>query len=591
MTKITPLLNRFTFGEISPLVSGRSDLAKYPAGCKRLENFIPLLQGPIKRRGGTRYITTAANGEKPVALLEFAFSSTTTYIIEVGQGYMRFFCNGAPVLNNGFHYRIVTSLSQSQIFLDNGICALKYVQSGDVMYIVGQDMPPIKLARHGHLDWRLTTLPGWGTRPNPTAVALFRERLCLAAGQTVYMSQSGAFEQFQLTSEQKDNNGNVIVPVVADDPIEINIYSEQIDKIEWLCPSSGLLVGTSGSEFIISETTTVEPLGPENVKVVPETAFGSSSIQALRVGSVVMFVQRAGRKVREFVYDYSGDNYAAMDVTVAAEHITRGGITALAWQSEPIETLWAVRPDGQLIGFTYSREQDMSAWHRHVLGGGGQVAHIAVIPAAHGGRDELWLAVKRVVNGRTRYYIELMDHGHDPGEALEDAFFVDCGSTVTGSQMTTISGLNHLEGLEVDVLADGGVQPRQVVTQGAITLQYPADKVQVGLPYTSIMTTLNLEAQTQTGSSAMRLKRFTSATLKLIESGGGAAGPDENNMQQLEYRRGAQQMDMCLPLFTGDKKINWPGGYETEGALSVGQTYPLPFTLAAIIPEMLMEAG
>ena len=140
MPTITPLLNRFTFGEISPLVSARSDLAKYSAGCQRLENFIPLLQGPLKRRGGTRYIATAGNGDKPVALLEFTFSETTTYVIEVGQGYMRFFCNGAPLMNGLLHYRIATGLGQDQIFLENGVCGLKYVQSGDVMYIVGQNI-------------------------------------------------------------------------------------------------------------------------------------------------------------------------------------------------------------------------------------------------------------------------------------------------------------------------------------------------------------------------------------------------------------------------------------------------------------------
>ncbi len=590
MTKITPLFNRFTFGEISPLVSARVDLAKYQAGAKRLENFIPLLQGPLQRRGGTRYVTMAANGDLPVALLSFTFSETSTYLVEVGNGYMRFFYNGGLLLNGSFEFRLSTNLRQEQIFLENGICALKYVQSGDVMYIVGPKIAPLKLSRRGHLDWTLTPLPGWGSRPNPTAVALFRERLCLAAGQKVYMSQSGAFEEFQVTSPQRDNHGNVLVPVAADDPIEINVYSDQMDRIEWLCPASGLLVGTPGQESIISETTTVEPLGPDNIKVTPETAFGSSSLQPLRVGSVVMFVQRAGRKVREFVYDYSGDNYTAMDVTVAAEHITKGGLTALAWQSEPIETLWAVRPDGQLLGFTYSREQDMSAWHRHILGGeSARVSHIAVIPAAHGGRDELWLSVKRTLMGRPRYYIERMESGHEYGDPVEDAFFVDSGLTITGSRMTAVTGLAHLEGNAVSILADGREHPPRTVTRGAVALDAPADKVQVGLAYASVMTTMNLEAQTQGGSSAMRLKRFTHATLRLIESGGGAAGPDENNTQDLLYETGRGAA--APALFSGDRTINWPGGYEREGCLTVEQNSPLPFTLAAIIPEMIMDMG
>ena len=501
------------------MLSARGDLAKYGSACRTLVNFIPLLQGPVQRRGGTRFIARAGNGGNPVALLGFAYSETTTYVLEVGNRYMRFYSQGAPVMNGSSPYQITTPWRQSDIFLESGICALKWVQSGDVMFIVCPGQPPQKLSRYGHTNWKIETLPGWGSRPNATAIALFRERLCLAANQTVYMSQSGAFANFApgqrgmseatVTSSNatytmsfnaadgkitviSPSDGNALrftvsflpdevsfvqnsstkisvrpktaegritrigytpastgyivtpssvagqisgkynsgattivtlsfdptkgaiatdasldnsytvsstdIPVAADDPLEISVYSEQMDKIEWLCPASGLLVGTTGGEFLISETTSVDPLGPENVKVVPETAFGSSAIQALRIGSVIIFVQRSGRKVREFAYDYSGDNYLAMDLTVAAEHITAGGLTTLAWQSEPIETLWAVRPDGQLIGFTYCKDQDMTAWHRHQLGGGGQVSQLAVVPAAHGGRDELWLSVRRIIN-------------------------------------------------------------------------------------------------------------------------------------------------------------------------------------------------
>lgn len=114
--------------------------------------------------------------------------------------------------------------------------------------------------------------------------------------------------------------------IEADDPVESSVYSTQVDRIEWLCPSGELLVGTTGGEFTIGETTTVDPFGPENCKVVPATAYGSSPIQALQVGAVLLFVQRAGRKLREFIFDSLGENYKASDVAVAAEHVTVGGL-------------------------------------------------------------------------------------------------------------------------------------------------------------------------------------------------------------------------------------------------------------------------
>ncbi len=712
--KIAAHINRFTFGETSPLLGSRTDVAKYPAGCKTMVNFLPLLQGAARRRGGTRFVAKADNGAKPVALLDFVYSDTTSYIVEAGDKYMRFYTDGAPVMNGATPYQIATPWTQADLFYASGICALKYVQSGDVMYIVCPGKPPQKLMRYGVTDWRIAALPGWGTRPNATAVALWRERLCLAAGQKVHISQAGAFENFELTSRAlpgatvtllssswsisaSQSAGTVVVglvwegkaysvttsfdpeeatvslvgstatitardikkgltrlgfvavgtanyfaisansllgtltakrvsspmdvarltvdpkyssmttdpavdlgdntsvgyivrgsdvPIAADDPLEVAVYSEQMDRIEWLCSAGDLLVGTTGGEFTIGETTTVDPFGPENSKCVPETAYGSSAIQPLRVGPVVLFAQRAGRKLREFIFDSLGENYKASDVAVAAEHITKGGLTGLAWQSEPIETLWATRPDGQLIGLTYSPDQEMAAWHRHILGGEGAVSQLAVVPARHGGRDELWLSVQREILGQTVYYIETLDHGLDLGEAASEAFFVDSGITVRGKGLTEITGLGHLERCEVAILGDGGVQPPKVVSGGKIILDRPADVVQVGLPYTSTLTTLNFEASLADGTAQGRIKRIVSVILRLLESGGGAAGPGLGQMDELEYRLGSDDLDRAVPLFTGDKRLAWPGGYETGGTITVIQTYPLPFTLLALIASI-----
>ena len=612
--KLSAFLNRFTMGEVSPFLSARTDLQKYPAGARRMENFIPLLQGPVVRRGGTRFIAQAGNGGNPVLLISFSFSETTSYILELGHNYLRCFYEGRPVLLDDQIYQIETPWTQGDLFLASGLPGLRQVQSGDIMWIVCAGRPPQKLERHGHTDWRIVPVPNWGERPNPTSLALFRERLCFAAGQTIWMSQSGAFDNFDLTvaaenvpeektleeetPEDNEEEGAAEdeeetpaeAPVAADDPIEINVYSEQIDRIEWLCPGKGLLCGTTGGEFIIEETTKADPLGPENVKVSTETPIGSCAIQAMRVGQAVLFVQRSGRKLREFIFDLVDDGFSAGDLTVAAEHITAGGITALAWQSEPLEIVWAPRRDGVLVGLSYSREQEMGAWHRHCLGGRGAVSHLAVVPARHGGRDVLWLSVRRVIAGQTVYYIETLEPGHELGAAQEDCFFVDSGLTFQGNQLTEITGLNHLEGCEVDVLGDGGVQPRRTVTAGRIDLEYPANVIQVGLPYDSVFETVNLEFGLQDGTAQGRRKRIVNLTMRLIESGGGAVGSvDGGPVQKLEQRRGSDKMNEPPRLFSGDLKVAWPGGYDTDGRLTILQTFPLPFIVAGLIPDAILE--
>ena len=703
MPTVSPILSRFTMGEISPLLAGRVDLARYPAAMKKLENFIPLLQGPLTRRGGTRFVTQAGNGAYPVALIDFAYSETTTYIIEAGAGYLRFFYQRAPVLAGGGIYQVASPWAQSDLFNADGVCLLKWVQSGDVMYIVCPGKSPYKLSRYGHTDWRLEPLPGWNAdkaRPNATAVALWRERLCLAAGQTLCLSQSGAFENFQLTRKglgwvsistapnwplvvsgdevsttrngltitwtfmpgqalfngldqytvqvspadpsvnitrftvtlsadsmkfepdvlqgqlairDKDNNGLALtafepgkadidsggtsliynvdsagIPVAADDPIEINVYSEQMDRIEWLCPGDKLLVGTSGGEFMVGEITTVDPLGPENIKVVPRTSFGSSPIQAFRVGAVVLFVQRAARRVREFVLG-DGEDYVANDLTPAAEHVTRGGVTAMVWQSEPIETLWLARGDGQLIGFTYSKEQEMHAWHRHILGGGGAVTHLAVVPARHGGKDDLWLSVRRLINGQTVHYLEIMEWALESGENPAEAFYLDCGQTFRGNALTVLDGLGHLEGCEVGILGDGGTVANQLVSGGRVSLPQAADLVQVGLPYESKMSTVSLEIQMPDGSIQGRKKRIIRVVLRLIDSAGGWAGKDGVMVEELNFRRAADPLDRATPLFSGDHVLNWPVGYDDQSEITIVCKDPLPFTLAAIIPDLAVE--
>ncbi|MDR0882570.1 MAG: hypothetical protein LBP55_08505 [Candidatus Adiutrix sp.] len=673
-------LNRWTFGEVSPLVAARTDLARYEAGCRVLTNFLPLVQGPAQRRGGSRFLARLANDDQPVVLISFAFSETTAYLLEVGHLYLRVFSEGRPLVT------VAAPWAQSDLFRPGGLCALKWAQSGDVLYVVCPTLAPWKIMRFGPADWRLAPLGGWGGRGPASAVALFRERLVLASGQTICFSQSGAFENFAVAAKvitrvtlansggwplslsansvhiQRDGSGcdlsfslgeaaitwdgqtaaiqaldaargisqltllalndayfepsladghirirtagvspvadvyfdprmtavspdpadsrgqalrltRTTVATASDDPMEINVYSEQMNRIGWLCPAGDLLAGTSGGEFRVGEATVTEPLGPDNIKVSPETSYGSNAVQALKVGSVIFFIQRSGRKVRQLSYDFTGDRYEAAEVTVAAEHLTIGGLTAMAWQAEPTETLWAARADGALLGFTFSREQEMGAWHCHELGGGGQVSHLAVSPAAQGGRDEVYLSVRRQQGGREVYYLERLEPGLEPGQSLSEALYVDSGVTVRGAGLTEVAGLEHLEGRTVDILADGGVG-RGVVRAGRVSLPGPSQVATVGLGYVSTLTTLPLGGD--------QPRRPVKVVLKLLNSLGGAAGPDPDHLERLEYRPGAGRLDEPPELFSGDRALSWPGGWAAGAAITVSQSEPLPLTLAGL---------
>ena len=129
-----------------------------------------------------------------------------------------------------------------------------------------------------------------------------------------------------------------------------------------------MILGTSGGEFIVSSGSDAA-ITPTNILIRKQSNYGSADIQPVQVANVTLFVQRAKRKIRELGYDFSTDSYNAPDMTILAEHVTEGGVSAMAYQQEPDGVIWCVRADGQLLSLTYRREEKVVAWARHVIGG------------------------------------------------------------------------------------------------------------------------------------------------------------------------------------------------------------------------------
>jgi hypothetical protein len=419
----------------------------------------------------------------------------------------------------------------------------------------------------------------------PSKVTFFRGRLTLAKGQTLYFSVSQDFENFAAT----DDTGNV----VADRAIQATIASDQTNRIEWLMPTMVLLVGTSGQEFACAENTTSEAFAPANVKIDQQTAEGSRAIKPVRVGYSTLFVQRSGRKLKECAYDFRLNSYVSNDMTILAEHITVGGIQQIAWHKEPYVCCWAVRGDGQLLGFTYNKEQDVLGWHRHILGGsynGGQavVESVCVIPAPDKTRDDAWLIVKRTINGVTKRYIEWMDHEYQDGDAQTSCYYVDCGLSYNGTPVSTLTGLNHLIGQTVSVLADGSAHPDCVVnSNGSITLQRAASVVHAGFGYVSDLQLNRIEAGAGDGGTAQgKTKRIARVGIRFYNTLGAKAGPDVNSLDLIDFRSGSTPMDQAPPLYTGDKMMEWPSGYDLDGYVMVRQDQPLPMTIVALMPQI-----
>tara|TARA_Y100001973_G_scaffold87952_1_gene132535 strand:+ start:723 stop:2720 length:1998 start_codon:yes stop_codon:yes gene_type:complete len=469
---------------------------------------------------------------------------------------------------------------------------IKFAQSADLMYLVHPSYAIRKLTRSGHTSWTLSTpslsgspSPVLNTTTNkyPSCVTFFEQRLVFAGSndnpQTLWFSKSADLENFTTGS----NDTDAMVYTIA---------SNKVNAIRYITAQRSLILGTVGGEFVVSASGTTQPITPTNVQIQRQSSYGAANIDAVQIENVTMFVQRAKRKVRELVYNLNIDQYQAQDMTLLAEHITDGGITEMAYQQEPDSVLWCVRSDGTLLGFTYARAEEVVGWHRHVVGGAfssgnAVVESVASIPT-DANEDELYVIVKRTINGTTRRYVEyltLFDYGTDQ----TDAFYVDSGLTYSGSAATVITGLDHLEGQSVTILADGSTHPNKTVSGGAITLERSSTKVHVGLGYTSLLQTMRVEAKGEEATSQSKTKRINEVTLRLHESVGVEVGSSLSDMERIPFRSSAAAMSSAVPLFTGDKQVEFRDDFNTDGFVYVRQTQPLPLTVISIYPMITVN--
>ncbi len=654
-------LVRFNVGEISELMSGRIDTEEYKGACKVLKNFIPSVQGPVSRRGGTRFVAEVKNSAKKTRLFAFQYSAVLSYLLEFGDHYVRFFYHRSPIVDQNDN-PIEITVPYAAEDLDK----LYFSQSGDVVYIAHPSYPLRTITRYGQTDWRtaevnfidgpylpvhtgdISLTPSavqgnititasaavfastdvgrsvrimqasnpnvqWGaakitgftsatsvqatvfanypfmnttaskawrlgvfseTTGYPSAAAFFEQRLILGKGNGVYGSKTGQYEIFSPTATDAS--------VTAECGYGYELSSDQINDVCWLSSGRALAIGTVGADFTL-ETSGGEGALPFIVKAQRHSTYGSENVAPVKVGSTTLFVQHYGRKLRAFMYDSNSDDYIAKDLTVLASHMTYGGIKEMALQQEPSSIVWCVLNNGGLVGVTYEASESVQAWHRHELPGG-YVESIAIVPSESGAYDELFLLVRRTINGVTKRYIEVMESGMSEEAAdTKECFFVDSGLSYHGAEVSGVSGLDHLEGQTVAVLADGAVQTEKIVKNGQIILDAPASIIHAGLLFSSVLQTMPLTGIGQDGVSEESKKRVCGVMLRLYKTLGFSIGGD-NDAEMQSFRTTSDAMNAPPALFSGDKKVAFQGKWERMSTIRLEQNQPLPLTVLGIFP-------
>jgi hypothetical protein len=437
-------------------------------------------------------------------------------------------------------------------------------------------------------DWRLGI---WGSVNGYPAVSTFYEDRLVFAGcpqypQRVDFSCVSQYETFSPTND--------VGVTSAAEAISYTLNSKDVQVVRWLeGDEKGLLVGTTSGEWIIRPSTQGEALSATNVKGNQSSGYGSANVAGVRADRAVLYVQRAGRKLRELAYVLDVDGFKSPDMTVRSEHITRGGLLEGAFQKELKPIVWLVRADGVLLGMTYERDQDVIAWHKHTLGGADAVVEsVASIPSPDGTRDDLWLQVRRTINGATSRRVEVLTKIWEVGDEPADAIIgIDSAGTYDGSPTTTVTGLDWLEGETVQIWADAAVHPEQVVTGGEITLQTAASKVQVGLGYASRAQTLRNNAGSQNGTAQGKIRRIDELAFRLLDTIGLKFGPTFDDLEELIFRKVGDAATTAVPLFTGDKQMEFSGDYDFDGIICWEQSQPTPGTILALMPHQTTYDG
>jgi hypothetical protein len=295
----------------------------------------------------------------------------------------------------------------------------------------------------------------------PSCGTFHQDRLVLAGApgspQQIDASVPGDYENFA----PSDRTTQVVSDANA---YSFQLNSKDVNTIRWVTSSAqGILAGTYSGEWSVSAATPNEAITATNVNAAQTGSFGSADVDAVQLGNSALYVQRAGRKLRELSYFFQVGTFRSTDLTALSEHITIPSVTKLATQKETQPLVWAVRSDGILLSMIFDRgDSNLEAgWTRHQLGGRSDtsgkyplVTSIGTIPSPDLSFDQVWLVVRRWLNGAFVSTVEYMTRIFDDSVAQADTLQMDCAGTY--DVPITISGVtNATQALVTTALAHG----------------------------------------------------------------------------------------------------------------------------------------
>lgn len=626
---VTLTKTNFTAGELSLDMLGRGDLAAYANGAMKLRNVFIAPVGGVSRRAGLRHVDSARG---PGRLVAFEFNTEQTYLLVLTDLHVDVYADGIKVAD------FAAPWSQDQIR------HLSWTQTADTLLVVHPDVAPRKITRTSHSDWQVAlwnfyeadgiiqqpthkfaasevTLRASATTGVVTLTAsaavfqaahvgtrfrLQQKEVCItevtsATTATAEVKQtlvgtaatedweeqalsewrgwpvSVCFHQDRMViggtrdlpnrlwlSKSSDLFNFDLGEGLDDEAMEFALLSDQVNAIRAVFSGRHLQVFTSGAEWMVSG----DPLTPAKIQLMRQTRTGSPVDRVVPprdVDGATLYVSRNGKDLREFLFADVDQAYQSTDLTMLAKHLMVAPVDQDYDSSRRL--FHVVMGDGTLGTVTIYRAEKVTAWTLHNTIGAFKA--VAVV------EDEVYVLVER--DGKT--LIERFDDTLSLDSALE-------GDSVDAK--TVWSGLDHLEGQKIRILADGGVLESATVLDGAVTLRSAANHVQIGLPYTHEIEPLPPVVQNANGAAPGTIVRLVRAHFRLLDTK--ALHIDTGRgLTPIAFRRfGRQQFDAAPPPFSGDVQIRAIGWKRDafQPLWRVRQDVPLPCTILAVATEM-----
>ncbi|MBN2323806.1 MAG: hypothetical protein JXQ30_08725 [Spirochaetes bacterium] len=450
MARASPIINNFVGGEISPLSEARSDLPYPRQSCRDLKNGFVLPQGGDEERPGTVFVAKSKTADKRVRLIPFEHSIDVKYILEFGEQYIRVYRDHEQIQSGENPYEV----SGSPPYLESELRGIQYRMAGSTMYLVHPNHQWRKLTRTADDNWTLAAVTTTGVDfsaegDRPSCIDYYGDAIYLGATNNnpnqYWRSKVGDHENFTLGTNPADAFTN-------------KIGTKKNVRIRNLVGKHGMFIGTNIGEYII-------PLDSDGI-ITPaslpsdiQTLYGSKNISAEIVNDAVLFFQKGGKRLREYVYSSEKSGYSAIDLTFFANHIMESGVAEMAVQTEPQTIVWHTSNDGRLI--TLTRELEVAAWSPHPMLATktedgttpATVESVAVLPSGDDVEDEIWISALRCDPDGKRYieYFKPRNWGSDQ----KDCYFVDSGVTWDGGADKDITEYSSAKPIQVSSAGHG----------------------------------------------------------------------------------------------------------------------------------------